>query len=543
MGTTVMNKKLSLDSRIEGVTLSELRQIGDDRGTVLHMLRSDAPEFTRFGECYFSEVLPGAIKAWKRHRAQTQNLAVPLGRIRMVIYDDREASATRGQVQTLELGRPDAYLRLRIPPGLWYGFTCVSSTPALLANCADLPHDPGETEARPADDAGIPYHWERTTPAAPGKPEKLIRLSKSCLGPAEKRAVMAVLDREYLGMGPEVQQFEEALKDFFGRPAVCVVNGTAALHLAVQACGVGPGDEVLVPSLTYVASFQAISATGAKPVACDIDPETCFLDWRDAERRVTPRTKAVMPVHYTGGLGDLEGFRALAQRHGLRGIEDAAHALGTTYGGKRVGSFGDIACFSFDGIKNITSGEGGCVVTDDPAILRKIRDARLLGVEKDTEKRYSGRRSWEFDVTTQGWRYHMSSVMATIGLEQLQRLPEMAAARQRLARCYDERLRNHPRIRPLPRDYNTAVPHIYVVRIQGAWDRAALRAQLLEKGIQTGIHYQPNHVLSLYRDAAALPLPATEAVFPELLSLPLHPDVTEQDVELVCAQLQALLHD
>lgn len=147
------------DGRIEGVTLTKLREIGDERGTVLHMLRSDAPDFTCFGECYFSEVSPGASKAWKRHRAQTQNLAVPVGRIRIAIYDDREGSATRGNLQVLELGRPDAYLRLRVPPGLWYGFQCISATPALLANCADLPHDPAESEQRPADDPTIPYHW------------------------------------------------------------------------------------------------------------------------------------------------------------------------------------------------------------------------------------------------------------------------------------------------------------------------------------------------------------------------------------------------
>ena len=247
-----------------------------------------------------------------------------------------------------------------------------------------------------------------------------------------------------------------------------------------------------------------------------------------------------MPVHYSGGVGDLDGIHAFARRHGLRVIEDAAHALGSTHGGRRVGSFGDIACFSFDGIKNITSGEGGCVVTDDPAVLRKIRDARLLGVEKDTEKRYAGRRSWEFDVTAQGWRYHMSNLMAAIGLEQLKRFPAMAAARQRLARRYDELLRGHPCIRTLPRDYDTVVPHIYVVRIQGLSDRKALQARLLEKGIETGIHYQPNHQLGLYRDPAALPLPVTEAVFPELLTLPLHPDVTEQDVEFICMQLKTL---
>jgi dTDP-4-amino-4,6-dideoxygalactose transaminase len=372
-------------------------------------------------------------------------------------------------------------------------------------------------------------------------PKKLIRLSKSCLGTAEKQAVMGVLDREYLGMGADVQQFELGLAAFFGRPVVCVVNGTAALHLALQGCGIGPGDEVLVPSLTYVASFQAISATGAKPVACDIEAESCILDWRDAERRLTSRTKAIMPVHYTGGVGDLAAIQAFGRRHGLRVIEDAAHAIGTTYHGKRIGGYGDVACFSFDGIKNITSGEGGCVITDDPVLLRNVQDARMLGVEKDTEKRYKGARSWEFDVTTQGWRYHMSNLMAAIGVQQLNRFAEMAAARQQLARCYDASLRGHKRVRPLPRDYDTVVPHIYVVRIDGVWDRNALQAQLLEHGIQTGIHYQPNHTLTRYRDLNAAPLPVTDGVFPTLLTLPLHPDVTEQDVDFVCQQLMAAL--
>ena len=301
----------------------------------------------------------------------------------------------------------------------------------------------------------------------------LIRLSKSCLGRAEKHAVMTVLDHEFLGMGSEVQAFEEALSDFFGRPAVCVVNGTAALHLAVQACGIGPGDEVLVPSLTYVASFQAISATGATPVSCDIDPETYVLDWKDAESRLTERARAVMPVHYTGGVGDLASIYAFAERHNLRVVEDAAHAFGSFYAGKRVGGFGDIACFSFDGIKNITSGEGGCIVTDDTEVLRRIQDARLLGVEKDTEKRYSGQRSWDFDVTVQGWRYHMSNVMAAIGLEQLKDFKRMASIRQELAREYDRLLMGHDIIRPLDRDYSSVVPHIYVVRIVGLKDRKA----------------------------------------------------------------------
>lgn len=369
----------------------------------------------------------------------------------------------------------------------------------------------------------------------------LIRLSKSCLSEVERQEVTGVLEREYLGMGAEVQRFEAELGSYLGRPVVCVVNGTAALHLAVQACGLGPGDAVLVQSLTYVASFQAISATGAKPVACDIDPNSCTLDWHDAERRLTSRTRAVMPVHYTGGVGALDEIYAFAGAHGLRVVEDASHAFGSTHCGRRVGSFGDVACFSFDGIKNITSGEGGCVAASDETVLQRVRDARLLGVEKDTEKRYAGQRSWDFDVTAQGWRYHMSNLMAAIGLVQLRRFPEMAAARQKLACLYDTLLSGHSLIDRIAHDYTAVVPHIYVVRIHGLKNRKALRARLLEQGIETGTHYQPNHWLSYYYDAAAAPLPVTDAIFPELLTLPLHPDMTENDVRYVCDRLAAAL--
>jgi dTDP-4-amino-4,6-dideoxygalactose transaminase len=362
------------------------------------------------------------------------------------------------------------------------------------------------------------------------EPKRIIRLSKSCIGEAEKLAVMGVLDREFLGMGAEVQQFEQALVAFFGRPVVCVVNGTTAIQLALQACGIGPGDEVLVQSLTYVASFQAISATGARPVACDIDPSTLTIDWRDAEKRMTSKTKAVIPVHYGGGVGALDEIYEFARKNGLRVIEDAAHAFGTSYQGKRVGGFGDIACFSFDGIKNITCGEGGCVVTDDLEVLRKVQDARLLGVEKDTEKRYSGQRSWMFNVTAQGWRYHMSNIMASIGLEQLKRFNLMAEKRMQLAQIYDDILNNNLYYKPLSHDYTTVVPHIYVVRINKIINRDELKNKLEERGIQTGFHYQPNHDLSYYSRDDIAPLLVTDNVFSELLTLPLHPDLSEEDI-------------
>ena len=365
----------------------------------------------------------------------------------------------------------------------------------------------------------------------------MIRLSKSCIGEAEKKAVLGVLDREFLGMGEEVRQFEQELSAFFGRPAVCVVNGTAALQLALQASGIGKRDEVLVQSLTYVASFQAISAIGAKPVACDVDPETLCLDWKDAEKRLTPKTKAVMPVHYSGGVGKLDEIYAFAEKHRLRVIEDAAHAFGTVYQGKKVGGFGDIACFSFDGIKNITSGEGGCIVTDDEEVLHIVRDTRLLGVEKDTEQRYSGKRSWQFDVKKQGWRYHMSNIMAAIGSEQLKSFPEIVGKRRTLAKHYDSLFFNHVQIQPLARDYETVVPHIYVVRIKGMNNLSILQARLSKKGIQTGRHYKPNHWLSLYSNEQEASLPVTEDVFSELLSLPMHPNLLEGEIEFIVDSL------
>jgi dTDP-4-amino-4,6-dideoxygalactose transaminase len=312
----------------------------------------------------------------------------------------------------------------------------------------------------------------------------MIKLSKSCIGDIEKQAVMKVLDNEYLGMGLNTKRFESALSDFFGRPAICVSSGTAALHLALQAIDVGYGDEVLVQSMTYVASFQAVSATGAVPIPCDIDSKTLCINLHDAEQRLTKKTKAIMPVHYSGGVGALDEVYSFAKKYNLRVVEDAAHAFGTEYQGKLIGGFGDIACFSFDGIKNITSGEGGCVVSNDDKILNKIKDARLLGVEKDSEKRYSGKRSWNFNVSNQGWRYHMSDIMAAIGIVQLNRFDELKSKRRALAKKYDEILSKHPTINLLDHNYSQVVPHIYVTRFNRNIDRENVKDALSELSIQ-----------------------------------------------------------
>lgn len=354
-----------------------------------------------------------------------------------------------------------------------------------------------------------------------------IRVSKSIVNKEEIKAISRVILKDgYLGMGKEVQKLEEELGKFLKtkRKVVCLNSGTAALHLAV-ASAIKPGDEVLVQSLTFLSSFQAISAAGAMPIACEINPETMAIDLRDAEKKITKKTKAIMPVHYAGDPGNLIEIYRFAKKHNLRVIEDAAHAFGTIYNKKLIGSFGDIVCFSFDGIKNITCGEGGAVITADPKVSQYVQDARLLGVKKDTEKRYKGLRSWKFDVTHQGYRYHMSNIFAAIGRVQLKKFHLFKKARQRLAKRYLRLLRNIKGIEIFEKNYDNIVPHIFPIKVL-VGKRDELMKRLNSKKIETGIHYYPNHLLSYY-SRPGVKLPVTEKIYSQLLTLPLHPNLTE----------------
>ena len=376
----------------------------------------------------------------------------------------------------------------------------------------------------------------------------MIHISRSAVGAAELEAMGRVMHHDgYLGMGREVRAFEAELKAYLGgqedRTVICVNSGTAALHLAVAAV-TSPGDEVLVQSLTFVASFQAISAAGAVPVACEVYPETVTLDLEDAARRITPRTRAVMPVHYASNPGDLEAIYGFARRYGLRVIEDAAHAFGSTYKGGKIGSFGDLACFSFDGLKNITSGEGGAVVTADPKVIQSVQDARLLGVQRDTEKRYQGARSWEFDVQHQGYRYHLSNLFAALGRVQLGRFEgEFKPRRIELAQKYRTAFAgtSDRDLMLLHGDPGPIVPFMFVIRVLNG-KRDGLRQFLLARGIECGIHYKPNHLLSFYGGGREA-LPVTEKLYEELLTLPLHPGLADAEIDAIIAAVVEFLSE
>lgn len=366
-----------------------------------------------------------------------------------------------------------------------------------------------------------------------------IRLSRGVLGAEELAAVGDVFADGYFGHSDRTVRFEQALAAYLPAPHVVATNtGTSALHLALATLGMGPGDEVIVPALTFVASFQAIKMTGAIPVPCDVDPETLQMDLRDAERRITSRTKVLMPVHYAGGTCDLDALQALAGRHALRVVEDAAHAFGGTSNGQKIGSRGDLVCFSFDSIKNITCGEGGAIVCRDGVFAERLRIRRKLGIEAVPNMQAS-RAPADYVVESLGFRYHMSAINAAIGLVQLGKVEEFARRRREICTRYDAALRNLPGVRTLKHDYRQVNPHIYVIRVLKD-KRDELMQFLAKSGIQSGINYVPNHRHALFA-IPGLQLPETELAYRQILSLPLHCALTDAEVGEVIARVQTFL--
>ena len=360
----------------------------------------------------------------------------------------------------------------------------------------------------------------------------MIKVSRGCLGEEELAEVKEAFDYGYFGLAYKVVEFEEELKKYLGAEHVIATNtGTSALHLALDALGIGDGDEVIAPSLTFVSSFQAISATGAIAVACDVYPDTLLMDVDDVQRKISPKTRAIMPVHYAGNPCDMDALLKIGEEHNIRVVEDAAHALGSYYKGKKIGSFGDVSCFSFDSIKNITCGEGGAIVCQEPKLADILRQKRLLGIDRKSHASSWKERSWFYEVKTQGFRYHMSNINAAIGLAQLKKIDSFISRRREICRRYDSAFREIPAISCLRINYDEVAPHIYVIRVKDG-KRDKLMAYLKELDIETGINYIPNHLHPFYANKA-ISLPETEKAYQEILALPLHCGLSDQDVDKV----------
>jgi dTDP-4-amino-4,6-dideoxygalactose transaminase len=354
------------------------------------------------------------------------------------------------------------------------------------------------------------------------------------------KAVVDALHAGWLGMGATTQAFEEGLASFLAlrdRYVLATNTGTSALHLGLLAAGVGPGHEVITPAFNFVADHQAIVATGATPVLCDVDDATLCLDPDKAEALIGPRTKALLPLHFGGVPGPLKEIYALAERRGLRVVEDATHAFGSRADGRPLGSFGDIACFSFDPVKVITSIDGGAVVVGDRAALERLRHWRFLGIDRETHERYKNSRAWEYDVVDQGFRYHMTNINAAIGLSQLARAGEFIAARRASCRLYTARLAGLAQVRCPSTDFADVAPFIYTVRVP-AESREGLIEHLKRRGIATGIHFLPAQNFSFLKSCRRGDLGVTERATREILTLPLHTLMAPPLVERVAAAIR-----
>lgn len=349
------------------------------------------------------------------------------------------------------------------------------------------------------------------------------------------KAVVDALHAGWLGMGAVTQAFEEELARFLGLDARYVLatnTGTSALHLGLLAAGVGPGDEVITAAFNFVADHQAIIATGAAPVLCDVDDATLGLDPEKAAALISPRTKAIMPLHFGGVAGRLKELYALAERHRLRVVEDATHAFGTRVDGRAIGSVGDVTCFSFDPVKVITSIDGGAVVVNDAATLERLRHWRFLGIDRETLARYKNSRAWEYDVVSQGFRYHLTNINAAVGLSQLARVDEFIASRRQACRLYTRLLAGVAGARCPATDFEDVSPFIYTVRVPAA-RREGLIEHLRGRGIATGIHFLPAQHFTYLKGFRRGDLAVTERVTPEILTLPLHTHMAPATIERV----------
>ena len=356
--------------------------------------------------------------------------------------------------------------------------------------------------------------------------------------------VARVVSGGWWSMGPRVEQFEAAFAAATdARHALAVANGTAALHLALLAAECGPGDEVVLPSLNFVAAANSITHTGASPVFCDVyGPDDLNADPADVAAAITPRTKAILALHYGGYPCEIESMLELAAREGITVIEDAAHAPGARLGGRACGTFGLAGCFSFFSNKNMPTGEGGMVITNDDDAAARMKLYRSHGMTTLTWDRHRGHAA-SYDVVVKGFNYRLDELRATIGEHRLRTLPAENAGRLRASARYREALAGIDGL-VVPfhaADQQSSAHHLLVVVLPEGADRGAVRGRLNEARVQTSVHYPPIHSFTTYAESAHRALPQTDALAPRLLTLPLFGHITDEQVDLVVTELRAAL--
>ncbi len=360
-------------------------------------------------------------------------------------------------------------------------------------------------------------------------------------------AVIAAMQSDYLTSGPEVELFEEAIKKAVNsKHAVVVSSGTAGLHAAVHALGIGPGDEVILPALTFVATANAVLYEGGIPILADVDPETLLISPKDVESKITSRTKAIICVDYAGQPCDYQALKLIAEKNKVSLVADACHSLGATYQGKPVGSLADITVFSFHPVKHITSGEGGAIVTDNESWATNARRFRNHGISKSFRERTESS-SWKYEVLDLGFNYRLPDLLCALGRNQIKHLPKWVEQRQKIAARYDQAFAGSPYFKSLRQDSDrTNSFHIYVIRMLGSSDPDSMRNDLFQYlrklNIGTNVHYTPLHLLKEHKKLSAYVggqnLPHAEDAYSRILTIPIFPTLKEINQEKI---IQAIM--
>lgn len=373
--------------------------------------------------------------------------------------------------------------------------------------------------------------------------KEFLPVSRPTLHAEEMERIADVLKSGMWTTGPTTTMFEERLSAYLGGvPCVGLSSCTAALHLGLSAMGVGPGDEVVLPTWTFASTAHVVEWLGATPVLCDIEGDSLNMDVEKAEALCTERTKAVIPVHMAGYPCDMDAVAALAAKRGLAVVEDAAHAIGTEYDGGKIGGFSDVTCFSFYATKNLAMGEGGAVSCRDAAVAEKIRTLGYLGINKDAFKRYEKAGAWRYDVASLGYKYNLDSLHAAIGLAQMDHLDSMNEQRRRLAQRYRETLPQE--IAPTRvSSRHTHAHHIYPVLLPEGVDRDDFFMRLKDHNIGASVHFMPLHMHGHYAGRhAAENFPIANDLFGKAITLPLHCSMTEDDVDYVAEVCRRILN-
>lgn len=375
-----------------------------------------------------------------------------------------------------------------------------------------------------------------------GKPvrDQFLPYGRQWIDETDIQAVIEVLRSDWLTTGPKVEEFERAFAAFVGvKEAVAVSSGTAALHAAMYAIGIGTGDEVIVPPMTFAASANCVVFQGGVPVFADVDPDTLLLDSAQVEAKITPQTKAIIAVDYAGQPCDYDALRAVASRHGLILVADACHALGGSYKGRPVGSLADLNAFSFHPVKPITTGEGGMITADDPKLAQRMRIFRNHGITTDHRQREQ-QGSWFYEMMDLGYNYRLTDIQCALGLNQLRKLPEWVKRRREIAQRYDEAFAGIPAVEPLKvRNDVSHAYHLYMIRLdlsQLQVTRAKVFSALRAEGIGVNVHYIPVHLHPFYRERFGTGpglCPVAEAAYERLITLPIFPAMTDADVDAV----------